>query len=622
MSNILIIEDNAMNMEMAGELLENAGHSTIRTENAAEGIKLAKVNNPDLILMDLNLAGMDGFAATKILKEDLQTKDIPVVAFTAMAMQDDKEKAYRAGCSGFISKPIDISVFVKNIEGHLKNQTFSQAAPLPKPVLQARSTKIEEKFLCDNKCHKVLIVDDNRMNTEILKEILCQMGQQAFVANTSAQAFKLLEKESFDLILLDVIMPDMSGFDMINYLKSNEQTQNIPVIFISALDKTEDIVKGIGLGSYGYITKPFKIDELKARILSVLKIKDLQDELKAEKTMLEQIFRFSADGIAVVNSDFLIVSCNDLFLKWLDLSKEEVINQDFCHIVGHKDNFCGTRNCFKGGVKYRAFTLEKNSEKRLLEVNCSEINPQQGKNDGYILVFRDVTMNKEIEQQKETFVATLTHDLKTPVRAQIRALEMILNEKFGAINASQKEMLEETLNSNKYMFAMLDNLLAAYSYENKSVPLAKEFFDINNLIMNCQNELRYLKQDKNLTIDFDFEDEKLILNADSLELKRVIMNLLSNAINYTGDGGKIVVSSKIRGNTAVVSFIDNGKGISEEDLPNLFNKYQSFSKKFRLVGTGLGLYLSKHILENHNGEIAVESKEGKGSVFTFKLPVC
>jgi len=198
---------------------------------------------------------------------------------------------------------------------------------------------------------------------------------------------------------------------------------------------------------------------------------------------------------------------------------------------------------------------------------------------------------------------------------------MFLNEKFGEISNNQKDIIEETLNSNKYMFGMVDNLLATYKYENKSINIQKHYFDVNGLIKDCYNRIKYLANDKNQIINFDFEGETLDLFADSLEITRVIMNLFSNAINYTGDYGQILVTSRLKNDSVIISFIDNGRGISQEEISGLFNKYQSYSKKFRQVGTGLGLYLSKRIVENHDGTITVESEEGKGSVFTVKLPI-
>jgi len=535
MSNILIIEDNIMSMEMAGELLERKGHSVIKTTDAAEGIKLAADQKPDLILMDLNLPGLNGIEASKKLKENINTLNIPIVAFTAMVAQSDRDKAFGAGCCGFISKPIDISRFVSTVESYLhyknsdkiklnsqkqdenfsqeiyKNSTQELKTMISTETLQRDLTQetlkiaSAENFSTEQsklsyKRHKILIVDDNPLNAEIIKETLEQIDQDSVISLNGLHALELVEKEKFDLILLDIMMPEISGFEVIKQLKSRHSVMHIPVIFISALDETSNIVKGFNLGSNEYITKPFKMAEFKARILSILKIKDLQD-------------------------------------------------------------------------------------------------------------------------QQETFMATLTHDLKTPIVAQMRTLEMLLNEKFGTINENQKSIIQETLNSNIYMFGMVNNLLAAYKYENKGVNLSKHYFNLNQLIQDCYNQLKYVAEDKKQTVILNFEKDCFDILADSLEIKRVIVNLLANAINYTEEGGKITVSSMIGENLAIITFADNGKGISTEELPNLFSKYKSYAKKFRQIGTGLGLYLSKHIIESHNGTISVESEEGRGSIFTVKLPI-
>lgn len=501
MANILIIEDNLMNFEMARELLENAGHDISAADNANDGIKLAKLKNPDLILMDLSLPEMDGLEATKVLKQDPLSESIPVVAFTAMAMESDREKAQEAGCVGFISKPVEISAFVKEVEKYLKKQEKIPENQLkisknPDSFQKKQELDCHQKY----KWHNILIVDDNPMNAELLKGVLEQINQSSIIAYNGKKALELVNSEKFDLILLDIMMPEMSGFELIEHLKLNPKTAEIPVIFISALNETGDIVKGLDLGSYGYITKPYNIEELKAKILNILRIKDLQ------------------------------------------------------------------------------------------------------------------------EQQK-TFIAMLTHDLKTPIRAEMRALELLLKGSFGDLTPEQSSIIQDILHSSYYMFNMVDNLLSTYKYENDNIILNKEYIDINQLIKSCYSKLRYMFEEKNQEAVLDFKSENLVVYIDELELKRVIMNLFSNAIFYTPENGKIIIKTESDDKEFKVSFIDNGKGISEEDLANLFNKYTSHAKKFKQVGTGLGLYLSKKIINSHNGQIYVKSSEGKGSTFAFDMPI-
>ncbi len=637
MYKILIVEDNQMNFELAAELLEYAGHSVIKSENLQQCLDVIGFEKPDLILMDINLPDIKGTEITKILKNNPDTRDIVIVAYTAMAMEKDKEECFKSGCSGFISKPIDVPSFVSTVEKFARvgkkniNLTAREKkSQHKKNKPKSNNINLETK---SNKRHNILVVDDNVMNADILKETLEQLGKDVKIANNGQSAFEIIEKEKFDLVLLDIMMPDISGFDVIKKFKANPKTADVPVIFVSALDKTSDIVKGFDLGSHEYIVKPYKIEELKARVLSILKIKDLQDQLKSEKKILDLIFEFSEDGIVLLNSEFEIISCNKKFVEWVGKQKEEIINMPFCEIVR-----CERKNCFQdfcASESYFDFEIDMNqdekinssssscliSEKRFIEANCSKISiSKENEKGGYVMVLRDVTVKKEIEAQKETFVATLTHDLKTPVRAQIKALELLLDGKMGDISSTQAELLNETLNSNKYMFSMLDNLLSTYKYENGNVVINKQDINVVELIKSCCSELKHLAEDKNHSINFDFEDEILQAHIDPIEIKRVIMNLLGNAINYTDENGKILISAKEENDKIILMFSDNGKGIAKDQIPLIFSKFISYSKKFRQVGTGLGLYLAKKILERHDGFITVESEEGRGSCFTVSFP--
>ncbi len=621
MANILIVEDDHVNYELASELLEYAGHEIRRAESLQQCIDSISTQKPDLVLMDINLPETRGTEITRVLKNNPVTEPIPIVAFTAMVMEKDKKEALEAGCSGFISKPFSVSSFVSTVESFMnKNETSEEMTKL-KCDFRVENFKYSETHgMADMeiKRHNILVVDDNQMNADILKETLEQLGQEVKLAYSGKEAFEKIEGENFDLALLDIMMPDMSGFDIIKQFKLNPRTVDLPVIFVSALDKTSDIVKGFNLGSYEYIVKPYKIEELKARVLSILKIKDLQDELKAEKKILDLIFKFTEDVIILLDDNLRITSCNNMFLSWTGREKSEILNRKLCEII-QCERDCGLSSfnidtCFE-------FEIDINGKKRSIEANCSKIASGENLEDGYVMVLRDVTVKKEIEAQKETFVATLTHDLKTPVRAQVKAVEMLLKGSFGQLKDAQAEILNETLNSNKYMAGMLDNLLTTYKYDNGKVTLNRQQTDMVSLINSCYSELRHFAEDKNQNVIFDFGQDSLFATVDSLEIKRVIINLMSNAFAYTEENGKIHIKTGHEQKNFFISITDTGKGLSKNEISGLFSKFTSYSKKFRQVGTGLGLYLSRKIAESHGGEILVESEEGKGSCFTVILPL-
>ncbi len=224
-------------------------------------------------------------------------------------------------------------------------------------------------------------------------------------------------------------------------------------------------------------------------------------------------------------------------------------------------------------------------------------------------------------RQKETFVATLSHDLKTPVISQITTLEMILNENFGTLNDTQKSMIEGTLNSCKYVREMVFSLLETYKYKNGKVTLKYENFNINKLVDECINEVKSLARERNIEfkIFYDTRGDNTI-SADRMQIKRVIMNLLSNALKY-GYRNNFIKISFVNSKGFLRFYIENsGPIIPDNVLKQLFKEYSCFSNKRAKAGTGLGLYLSKRIIEAHNGSIKAESAPDDKNIFSFYIP--
>lgn len=469
------------------------------------------------------------------------------------------------------------------------------------------------------KTSKILAVDDNKLNTVLLEEVLSSIGNVVSVYS-AMDALKILKTEDIDIILLDVMMPDMEGFELARILKENEKTSNIPIVFVSALSDSVNVMKGLDLGSYGYIKKPYNIQELKATVSNILKIKTLQDELRKESYKLRQILKFSEDGIIMLDKDKKIVECSGIFLDWLDREKEDVIGKLFCEVIDCARKECIMEKMLKQGNKKYEISEERYIKKDGSEKYFQIIFSCMEEPEGFLLVARDITSSKEVEKEKESFIATLTHDLKTPVRAEIRAMELLLKGTFGNLSSEQEDIIKEILYSSRFMFNMINNLLSRFKVDSVGYGLTKTKTDITKVVEDVYNELKYLVNERRHEVFLDFASSEMFVDIDEMEIKRAITNLLANAVAYTEEGGRIVVRVKSSEKYISISVADNGKGILKEDLPIIFHKYKSGAKKFKQIGTGLGLYVTKQIIEAHGGKILVKSKENKGTVFTILLP--
>jgi NtrC-family two-component system sensor histidine kinase KinB len=233
---------------------------------------------------------------------------------------------------------------------------------------------------------------------------------------------------------------------------------------------------------------------------------------------------------------------------------------------------------------------------------------------------RNIDSEKIIQEERESYIATLTHDLKTPAIAQVRALEMLLSGRFGEFNDSQKELLSLTLDSCNYLYGMVRTLLNTCDFNNGKLSLTYSQTDIKDLLKECVREISSLAQNKSVDFKFDFPAKLLIINADAFELKQVILNFLSNIVNFAFQNSTLKISLKECGKTFEIEFCASSPYLSMEELNNLFKKHITHSGKLNKVGLGLGFYRSKKIIEAHGGKVIAKSLEQDVFCLGFILP--
>ncbi len=226
--------------------------------------------------------------------------------------------------------------------------------------------------------------------------------------------------------------------------------------------------------------------------------------------------------------------------------------------------------------------------------------------------------NDVLQKQRETFVASLSHDLKNPTIAQIRAIELILKGKFGKVLPQQREIMEMVLDSCKYMNAMLCSVLATYRNEKGTINLKSESVSIADLAAECTDEMIYLANDKGIKITLENSAEQEQVWGDMVQLRRVVMNLLSNGIKYAYPNTELIIKVYNEQNNTCFMFENRSPYLSPEKRKSIFARYISYSKTH--TGIGLGLYASKKIVEAHGGTIFVKSYEDERNIFGFKLP--
>ena len=367
----------------------------------------------------------------------------------------------------------------------------------------------------DRKKPLILIVDDTPKNIQVLGKTLHEIGYNVSIATSGSQALDSVKKESPDLILLDIQMPEMDGFEVCKILQANPDTKEIPVIFLTAVIDSEKIVKGFEIGAVDYITKPFHTAELTMRVATHIEIKQSREKIRKTNEQL-----------------------------------------------------------------------------------------------------------KELNATKDKFFSIIAHDLKNPFNTLL-GFSKLLFENAPNYTTDQIQQYAQIMNHTaKQSYALLENLMQWAKSQTEKIKIIPRNSSMNELLSITIPIVNGSALKKNITIENNISTEDLVY-ADNSLTTTILRNILTNAIKFTHTNGKIIVSTQRKDDFLEVSITDTGVGIEPMNMDKLFridSKVTSHGTDNE-EGTGLGLILCKEFVEKQGGTIWANSEVGKGSTFTFTLPL-
>lgn len=339
----------------------------------------------------------------------------------------------------------------------------------------------------------------------------------------------------------------------------------------------------------------YQLNALLNNIPKIIYMKDLEGNYITGTRHSEDFFRNGVDFFHQINLDYTPCSKMDY----------------------QEDRFVIDNN---KSISYEKEILGKNKVPHWYSIYKAPINDYNNDVIGVIVIANNIDEEKLLQAQRETFVASLGHDLKNPTLAQIRAIELLLKNEFGIISKEQQEILGMVLESCKYMNAMLSSLLATYRNEKGIVRLNYEEFSLTEMTDDCIGEMVYLAKEKEVNIKIERTCINPYLHGDKVQIKRVIMNLLSNAIKYAYKNSVIKIRLFNESDYTCFCIENNSPYIPPDKKEAIFAQYVSFAEAHKELGIGLGLYASKKIVDAHGGTIYVDSFQDERNIFTFKIP--
>jgi PAS domain S-box-containing protein len=346
-------------------------------------------------------------------------------------------------------------------------------------------------------------------------------------------------------------------------------------------------------------------------------------KLMSEKNKSIAIVKSISDPLIVLDTNYKIILLNDACEKFFDIQEEKVVNKHFLEAIrnGEVFEYISSVLVAKEDYKEKIINIQSDDE-YYFKVVVTTINGIDANITGIIVVFQNVTQLKKLERIKTDFVATISHEFKTPLTSVIMGTSMILEESMGALNEDQRSVMD-TINEDEIKLSNLVNELMELS----KIESDKAIFNIHansieGIIDTSVKQFYEQAQRKDVSLYYELDDDLPRVNADFEKITWVINNLITNALKYTDAGDEICITAKTKEGKMFVSVKDTGVGIPPEFLDKIFGKFvQVKGYDMEVRGTGLGLSIVKEIIEAHGGEIWCESKLDVGSNFIFTLPL-
>lgn len=341
-------------------------------------------------------------------------------------------------------------------------------------------------------------------------------------------------------------------------------------------------------------------------------IVEYQNELMRQNKLLESVINSLSDGILIINDKHTILRATPQITEWFGTKGQEIVGTNIDDYIQISDDTPIERT--KNKDVFIKHTPTNNFVMQTIKLSLDDDKKR------YVILIKDVTNEREIETLKEDFVATLTHDLKVPIVAESNIINFLLNGTFGEISDKQEVALLNMKKSNQELVELVQIILETYKIKETGIKLLKENIMLNQFISDIVESTQPIANNSGITIYFT-PSRNIKVTADPMQLERVIKNLISNAISHSNTKDRIDIKTGEIPGFITISVIDYGQGIPPKEIKLIFNKYYSAAKKFRKIGTGLGLYLSQQIVKSHGGEITVQSEEGVQTEFCIKLPL-
>ena len=475
---------------------------------------------------------------------------------------------------------------------------------------------------------RVLVVDDEKRIRDGCNMMLTEEGFFVVTAESGDLGLNMLTKEHYDIVLLDLMMPGLSGLEVLEQIGASHP--DTVIIVITGYATLEHAIEAMKKGAFDFIPKPFSPQELRVVIKKAMDhIRTLHD-IATEKSRMRALVNHLPGGVMATDKEGTIALANPSFLRMIGYRGSDIIGKSISQIVANETfNKMVSQALTMPGNEFAELAEEfshgslSKDDEAVLGVQCIPFRDRLGRNLGTVTVLHDITTQKKMEQLKSDFVSMVAHEIQSPMNSVLMQIKLLLKGRMGDVNKEQTQLLERISEKIKGLSALASELLDLAKIEAGLVIQEKEKLEVAELLRDQVAFYDEKAQTKGITLKLDKLPDLSSILGNRYNIEEVLSNLISNAIRYTPEGGNIVVSAHMEEGYVCIQVSDTGFGIPQEEMGRIFDRfYRIKSEKTRFItGTGLGLSIVKSIVEAHNGVIQVESELDRGSTFSVYLPV-
>jgi len=431
-------------------------------------------------------------------------------------------------------------------------------------------------------------------------------------------------KRSIYVVLILTSLATIGGFILSLYYSN----RFLKPIF--TLTQTVKLVKAGDLNQQATIISNDEIGELAMEFNNMTK-RLLQFEKSALGSLISEKKRFIAvvknisDPLLVLDNSYKISILNKACESFFDISEEKSLNKHFLEVIRNGELFDYISGEFNPSEEPtdKIIHMKSNDKDYYLNIVATTVKDVENNLTGMIVLFQNVTALKKLEKIRTDFIATISHEFKTPLTSIMMGTDLLLNPGIGGLNADQTSIATALKEDCERLSTLVIDIMELTKLESGKAVFNIVPCSISGIIESTYKQFKQIAERKNIDLEFEADEDLPLVSADFEKTTWVLNNLVSNALKYTNAGDYILISASVKNSKMYVSVKDTGVGIPEEYKENIFDKFfQVKGNDLEIRGTGLGLSVAKEIIQAHEGDIWCESKLDSGSIFSFTLNLC